>query len=450
MSGRYSWATLNRQWQKGGHMSSRRRVVITGIGPVSSLGRGCQDFRDNIIAMQLRAEPIPSCYEAAHRFQSRFKVPLPESGFDSCGFPPAIGKIMDGYSRMAVEAAVLALLDSGLELEAGEQYLHAKALGDCGVLLGCGVSNLEAAFTAYRAHHPELTDSALSEPHAQKAARFPLMTAMNVMANSPAAWISILLELGGECSSLNTACASGTTAIGEAFRKIRDGYADSFLAGGAEYFPDDDGGIMRSFDVLGTLTRSSDGNPRPFCTDRSGFLFTGGGACMLLLEELEHARQRGAEIYCEITDYQANSDAWNIVKIGRNGERISELYRRLLQGQGAAPEYINAHGTATELNDSTEAEIIRDVFGPAQKQPVINSTKGLLGHTIAASGAFEAAVTAISIHEGIVHGNHISDPLPDLNLCPKSRELNIRSAFSFSYGFGGHNAGLGFSALEER
>ncbi|GAB6090646.1 beta-ketoacyl-[acyl-carrier-protein] synthase family protein [Spirochaeta dissipatitropha] len=431
-------------------MGSRRRVVISGIGPVSSLGSGRKDFQDNILAMGLRPKPIPADYEDRYHFQSRFKVPLPESGFDSCGFPPAIGKIMDGYSRLAVEAAVLAVLDAGLELEAGEQYLHAKTLGDCGVLLGCGVSNLEAAFTAYRAHHPELIDSTLSDVPVSKASRFPLMTAMNVMANSPAAWISILLELGGECSSLNTACASGTCAIGEAFRKIRDGYADTFLAGGAEYFPDEDGGIMRSFDVLGTLTRAKDGNPRPFCTDRSGFLFTGGGACMLLLEELEHARRRGADIYCEITDYQSNSDAWNIVKIGRNGDRIRELYRRLLQARNAPPDYINAHGTGTELNDSLEAEIIRDVFGSADKQPLINSTKGLLGHTIAASGAFEAAVTAISIHEGIVHGNHISEALPDLNLSPESRELNIRSAFSFSYGFGGHNAGLGFSSLEDR
>ncbi len=197
---------------------------------------------------------------------------------------------------------------------------------------------------------------------------------------------------------------------------------------------------MRGFDALGALTASPDGIPRPFSTERSGFLFSEGGGCVLVLEEFEHACRRGARVYAEIAGYVMNSDAHNIVQMEVSGVAIDALLGDLLGGR--RPDYFNAHGTGTPLNDQIEAAAIRRLFGDAAHQPLINSTKGLIGHTIGASGAIEAAVAALSIHQGIIHGNILGEPMPDLNLVKETVESPIESAVSVSFGFGGHNAAL--------
>jgi 3-oxoacyl-[acyl-carrier-protein] synthase II len=272
------------------------------------------------------------------------------------------------------------------------------------------------------------------------------MVIPNPMPNSRAAWVSICFGLSGSCHTVNASCASGTYAIGEAFRRIKDGYDSLLLAGGVESFQDADGFMMRGFDVLGVMTQSADGLPRPFSRKRSGFLFAEGGACVLVLEELQHALRRGAKIFAEIADFRANSDASSIVQMDSTGTAIVRLLHELSDGRKI--DYLNTHGTGTVANDQIEANAIRTVFGGPADNPWINSTKGILGHTLGASGAFEAAVTALSLDRGTVHGNLTDDPLAELNLPLENVAGRIENALSVSYGFGGHNGGLLFSRCE--
>ena len=260
------------------------------------------------------------------------------------------------------------------------------------------------------------------------------------MPNSPAAWTTIGFGLTGSCQTLNASCASGTFALGEGFRRIKDGYDEVVLAGGVESVRERCGAIMRGFDVLGALTQSPDGRPRPFGRQRSGFLFAEGGACLLLLEELDHALARRARVYAEIADYRANSDACNIMQIDPEGIQVTRLLRDLAAGRRI--DYLNAHGTGTAANDEVEARAIKAVFGGRESQPWINSTKGILGHTLGASGAIEAAVAALAIARGAIHGNLTEAPMDDLNLPLESFQAPVSGAISVSYGFGGHNGGL--------
>ena len=212
------------------------------------------------------------------------------------------------------------------------------------------------------------------------------------------------------------------------------------LTGGVEALAEKSGAIMRGFDMLTTLTRAMDGRPLPFSQQRSGFLFNEGAGCVLVLEELARARERGVEIYAEFVGYEAGSDAYSIVQMDPSGECITKLFQKITEGVGFKVDYLNAHGTATIANDEIEAKVIQRVFGTKSTQPYINSTKGILGHSIGASGALEAAVTALSIKESRIHGNITSEPMDNLMLPLESIETPIEYAISASYGFGGHNA----------
>ena len=205
---------------------------------------------------------------------------------------------------------------------------------------------------------------------------------------------------------------------------------------------------MRGFDLLGALTRSVDGKPRPFSAERSGFLFSEGGACVLVLEAYSHARSRNARIYAEVLDYQSCSDASNIVQIEKGGQQITRMLDAISADRPI--DYLNAHGTGTQTNDEVEANAIRRVFGPAGKQPLISSTKGIIGHTLGASGAIAAAATALSIAHDAVHGNLTTNPMENLNLPLASRETPVRYALTVSYGFGGHNASLLLGKVDRR
>jgi 3-oxoacyl-[acyl-carrier-protein] synthase II len=197
---------------------------------------------------------------------------------------------------------------------------------------------------------------------------------------------------------------------------------------------------MRGFDSLGALTTSPNGHPQPFSKNRSGFLFSEGGCGILVLEELEHALARGANIYAEIAGCNFNTDSYSIVQIDESGNQIEKLLSEIIKDNKI--EYFNAHGTGTTLNDSVEAKVIQRLFGGINDQPLINSTKSILGHSIGASSAIEAAITALSIKKQHVHPNLSSDNIDDLNLVTESRPVNINYAISASYGFGGHNSAL--------
>jgi len=321
----------------------------------------------------------------------------------------------------------------------GKQF-KAERLEDAAVILGVGMSSLQTALNSYLAHIFGSDKSVLEK--LDISARYNRMVIPMLMPNSASAWISIIFGTKGPSYTINASCASGTYAIGEAYRRIADGYCSIALTGGVECLKEKEGAIMRGFDMLMALTKSDDGNPIPFSKNRSGFLFNEGAGCVLVLEELDSAKQRGAEIYAEICGFESCSDAYNIVQIEESGEAIARMLEKLV-GKNKI-DYFNAHGTGTIANDEIEANIIQRVFGKMSEQPLINSTKGIIGHSIGASGAIEAAVTALSIKNSKVHGNNIVEPMEDLNLVQETINKDIDCAVSASYGFGGHNAAILF------
>ncbi len=415
------------------------RVVITGIGPVTCAGIGRQSFFDGIWIPRLEPQPIPEAFRRSYSFHSNWYLPLPEVSLADSPLGLVTEKAMHPEDRMVVLGAKLAFEDAGFAMIKRPGGMALQGMDNpVSTILGTGLSGMQTACESYLCHRlpPEVLQAVLPE----RRRAFNRMVVPKTMPNSPAAWASICFGLTGSCATLNASCASGTYAIGEAFRRIKDGYDQVVLTGGVESLRDDHGFTMRGFDVLGVLTQSANGWPEPFSKNRSGFLFAEGGACLLVLEELEHAVRRQARLYAEIVDFRCNSDASNIMQIDPAGTQIIRLLNDLTRGQKI--DYLNAHGTGTLANDDVEARAIQSVFGRRDTQPLVNSTKGILGHTLGASGAIEAAVTALAIASDSVHGNRTSDPIDDLNLPLESTHSPIRHALSVSYGFGGHNGGL--------
>ncbi len=417
----------------------KRRVVITGIGPATAIGIGKKDFSASIFGLKTCIAEIPSHYEQNYRLKSRYFVPKPTFSLTELGFHKSVEGMMEEAARISVLCTKLALEDAGFQMCCGEKYMQVKGLENCCTIIGIGMSSLQTAFDSYTAH--------IANAEKPNQPRFNRMVIPMLMTNSPAAWISILFGLKGFSYTVNASCASGSYALGEAYRTISEGRCDVSLSGGVEALTEKNGAIMRGFDMLSTLTRAENGRPHPFSQRRTGFLFNEGAGCVLVLEELERARARGADIYAEIVRYEAGSDAYSIVQMDPSGDNIANLYDKICQGINV--NYLNAHGTATTTNDDIEARLIQRIFGDKSNQPFINSTKGVLGHSIGASGALEAAVTALSIKESIIHGNLTSEPIDNLNLPLETLNIPINYALSASYGFGGHNALILFKRYQE-
>jgi len=305
-------------------------------------------------------------------------------------------------------------------------------------ILGIGIVALKTALYQYAiqglAHKPEILKELDVYP------RYNRMAIPSIMPNSASSWVTIVFNIHGPNFTINTSCSSGTYAVGEAYEKIRNGSVDLVITGGVECLQDNVGATMRGFDTLGTLTKSEDGRPLPFSKKRSGFLFSEGGGCILILEEMNNALKRGADIYAEIIGYGSNSDAYNLVQMQPSGTQIKNLLRNVIGDLKV--DYLNTHGTATLLNDEVEARIIQDVFGDEKDQPLLNSTKGNLGHTVGAAGAIEVAVTALSLKNDIVHANLSEDLIDNLNIARETTPMKIKHALSTSFGFGGHNAAV--------
>jgi len=417
----------------------KRRVVITGIGPVTSVGIGKADFWDNILSgVKPEIRRVP---DNQTKTKSQAYIPFPEFNITDYGIPQYYD-FLQPEDKLAIIGAKLALEDAGFTITSNNKKFIVSGETEIATIIGTGFTGFETAFHSYLAHLG--IDYSYSQ---NKRASFNRMVIPLLMNNSPAAWISILFGLKGESYTTSASCASGTYGVGEAYRKIADGYYDVVVSGGVENMQDDSFIILRGFDVLGALTKSETGDPQPFSENRSGFLFAEGGGCILVLEELSHAKKRKANIYAEILNYYSNSDAFNIVHIEPNGEQILNLLNNLIGNEKI--DYLNTHGTATITNDEIEAKIIIEYFGDAKNQPFLNSTKGILGHTIGGSGAIEAAVTALSIYTNKIHKNNADNPIKNLNLATETLEKHIERAVSVSYGFGGHNAGLLFGKYNE-
>jgi 3-oxoacyl-[acyl-carrier-protein] synthase II len=382
------------------------RVVITGIGPLCAGRRGAADFFRALLEKETLLMPVPPEYEQHYRFKSRFFVPAPTFAEPD--------RRLDIFLQIALECAALALDDAGLDNLCGG-----------GVALGVGMGGLNVALPSYVAH-------------AHGIGRFNRLVIPLSMPNSPAAWIGIQHGADQESFTINAACASGTVAVGEAFRKIQEGRLELVMTGGVECLLDPCGAMMRGFDALQALTQAADGLPRPFSQTRSGFLFNMGAGCALILEERERALRRGARIYAEILDYAACTASGGIVAMPEDLRPLLALFRI---AQGIRIDYYNAHGTGTEQSDRAERDIICQIWeGRGKRQPYISATKGIIGHSLGASGALEAAVTALSIYHGQAHGN-LTEAVMEGICCPQdSADLAIEHALSISCGFGGHNA----------
>jgi len=378
------------------------RVVVTGIGPIVHGATGKDEFWDMLINKKASPCEIPPQWEEHYKYKSRFYIPAPVL--------EKTNQFIDNASNIAVHSARLAVYDSMIE-----------NVQDFGVILGIGMGDLQNGLTSFKAH-------------VTGEGRFNRMVIPSNMASACSANVAIDLGTQNFAYTVNTACSSGNTAIGEAYMAIKHGRAKGIITGGVECLDDGAGGIMRGFDVLTTLTKSCDGLPKPFSQERSGFLMNLGAGCVVVLEELEYAKSRGAKIYAEIVGYAHNNDSHSLLQMQVSGEKIEQLFNIINPDE---VDYINAHGTATLQNDELEADIIKRVFG--EKQPIVNSSKGIIGHSIGASAALEFAVCCLSIKNNTIHGNLTSSPFDGLNLPLETIKTKVDTAINCSYGFGGHN-----------
>jgi 3-oxoacyl-[acyl-carrier-protein] synthase II len=438
----------------------KRRVVITGIGVVAPNGATATEFWDNCRAMQSSVQPIPPHWQRYWQPLSRLWAPLPAIDFDRRGIGRVERMQLDKSAILAILAAREALesarMPCTLTDEKKNRYFVAGFSGDrAAVFMGTGIGGI-ASFAANEGNHILTPCSArlqqLPIPPDELAeltrapSRFNPFVVSMTMPNTCSAMLGIRFTAHGPNRTVCTACASGTMAIGQAFDAITAGSADVSLAGGAEYVADDYGGVFRGFDVAKTLVIDCDDPQRanrPFDRKRSGFLFAEGGSAVLVLEELSHALDRDAPIVAEVLAYAETFDAHSIMSIDASARQIRRMITEALDAADCTPaqiDYINAHGTATEQNDEVEAFAIESVFG---SKPLINATKSLTGHTIGAAGAIEVAVTALSIATKTTHAcKNLEEPIRPLNFVTKAGPFDIATAFTQSFAFGGHNAGL--------
>ena len=401
----------------------KKRVVVTGLAPVAAIGCGNEYF-ENLYAKKIKVNKIPEDYCINYTPQTKWIVPYPDIDYKDYD-----KKIMR-MSMMAPKNACTATVSAFMALKDADIE---KPDPDTAVIIGVGFPNLHETYVAYE--------------KMEKNEKIHPCTNPMLIINSVSAWISIILGIHGKNEVIGTACASGTNAIGEAYLHICEGECNMAICGGADSFVGDKGLGLRSFDILGALTKTDDGCPYPFSEERSGFLFSEGGACTMVLEEYEHAKARGANIYAEITGYEANCDGHHIVQIPEEPVQIIKMIEKIAKGEHV--DYYNAHGTGTLLNDKTEQKVLKTVFGEQASSIYVTSSKGITGHNMGASGAMEAAICAYSVKNDRIHGNILGTPLSELLLPEKSLEAKVDCAVTASFGFGGHNVAIKFRKVTD-
>lgn len=410
-----------------------RRVVVTGMGVITPIGNSVQEFWNGIKAKKVGINPIVN-FDTT---QYKAKLSADVKDFDAKKYMDVkSAKRMDRFSQFAVAAAREAAEDAGLDMEKEESFR-------VGISIGSGVGSLMGIEREY--------DKML----AKGPTRINPLTAPMVLGNMAAANVSIQFGIHGKSIDVVTACATGTNSIGEAFHAVKYGELDIMFAGGV------DSSISRfgvaTFQALTALTDSEDpfNASIPFDKRRNGFV-TGEGAGVLILEELEHAKKRGAHIYAEIGGYGATSDANHMTAPLEDGLCAAKAMELAIKEAGMKPEdiqYINAHGTSTVYNDLFETRAIKRAFGDWAYKVKINSTKSMIGHLFGAGGAVELVTCIKSINEGYIHptvGLKEDDPECDLDYTKGAGVyMDIRAAISNSLGFGGHNATILVKKYEE-
>lgn len=402
-----------------------RRVVVTGLGAITPIGLGVEEFWESVKQGKTGFAPITR-FDAS---EYRCKLAAEVKGFDAkeyMDFKEA--KRMELFCQYAIAAAGEAIQDAGLDMEQENPFR-------VGVAVGSGIGSLQAMEREY---------GKLLQKGPNRVG--PLLVPM-MISNMASGNVSIRYGLKGKSINVVTACATGTNSIGEAFRTIQYGDAEVMLAGGTESSVTPIG--IAGFTALTALT-SSDDPARcsiPFDKERSGFVM-GEGAGVVILEELEHAKKRGAKIYAEVAGYGCTSDAFHITSPAEDGSGAAKAMEYAIADAGVTPQdiyYINAHGTSTHHNDLFETRAIKLLFGNHARELYINSTKSMVGHLLGAAGAIEFVTCVKELQEGYIHktvGYQIPDEECDLNYCKEAAELSFDYALSNSLGFGGHNASL--------
>jgi 3-oxoacyl-[acyl-carrier-protein] synthase II len=412
----------------------KRHVVVTGLGAVTPLGNDVATLWEGLLAGRSGVGPItlfdPSALEV--------RIAAEVKAFDPVAlFGPREARRNDRFTLFALEAARQALADAGLQVEGEDRR-------EVGVLIGTAIGGINTLLENYDVLHT-------SGPRRVSPFMAPMM-----MPNAASAAVAITYGLRGLNLCVASACATGSHAIGEAAEVIQRGRAEVMICGGSDavIHPLSLAGF-RNMGAVSTRNDEPERASRPFDAERDGFVM-GEGAGVLVLESLEHARQRGARIYCELVGYGATADAFHITAPEEAGQGAAEAMEQALHDAGLAPQdvdYINAHGTGTPLNDRIETQAIRTVFGLHADRLVVSSTKSMLGHLMGAAGAVEAIACIKSLETGWVHPTlnyEHPDPQCDLDYVPnQARRLEPRVALSNSFGFGGHNGCLIFRRWEE-
>lgn len=402
-----------------------RRVVVTGLGAVTPIGNNVDDFWTSVKAGKIGFDHITKFDTTDYKchIAAELKDFNPQDFMDR-----KAAKRMEPFSQYAVAAAKQAIDDSGLDIEKEDPYM-------VGCAIGSGIGSLQAM---------ERETQKLYEkgPNRVNPLLVPLM-----ICNMAAGNVSIQFGLKGKSINDVTACATGTNTIGEAYRSIQYGEADVMVAGGTE------GSVcpigIAGFTALTALSTVDDPTKcsLPFDKKRSGFVM-GEGAGVVILEELEHAKARGAKIYAEVVGYGCSSDAYHITSPQEDGAGAARAMTNAMSDAGVTPadvKYINAHGTGTHHNDLFETRAIKLAFGDEAANLKINSTKSMIGHLLGAAGAVEFITCVKEIQDGFIHktvGYETPDEEIDLNYCKDSYEEPVEYALSNSLGFGGHNASI--------
>jgi 3-oxoacyl-[acyl-carrier-protein] synthase II len=405
---------------------SERRVVVTGIGIVSPVGMNKDAFWQSLV----EGRGGITRYTAFDSSIFDCKIAGEISDFNAASYfkVPKTAKRTDRFTQMAVAAAKLALEDGNLDPETTDRHRF-------GVMIGSGIGGLQSMEDECR----RLFDRGPS--------RVSPFTIAMMISNMASGIISMEYGLGGPNMCIVTACATANNSLGEAWRILKFGDADIFLAGGCEatITPLGVGGFA-SMKALSCRNDEPGKACRPFDRDRDGFVM-GEGAGVLILEELEHAKRRGAHIYCEIGGYGCTADAFHMTQPQPEGEGAARAMRIAMNHAGVNPDqidYINAHATSTPLGDICETKAIKQALGDHAKKTMVSSTKSMTGHLLGAAGGVELAATALAIKHGIIPPTiNLDNPDPecDLDYVPNTaREAKVRVAMSNSFGFGGHNA----------
>lgn len=402
-----------------------RRVVVTGMGAVTPIGNSVEEFWENVKQEKIGFAPITRFDASAYKCKMAAEVKdfEPEKYMDK-----KAARRMELFCQYAVAAAGEAIRDAGLDMEKEDPWR-----------VGCSIGSGTGSLQAIEREYGRLLEKG---PSRVGPLFVPLM-----ISNMAAGNVSIMFGLKGKSLNVVTACATGTNSIGEAFRTIQYGDADVMVAGGTEGAVTPVG--IAGFTALTALSDSMDPErcSIPFDKDRSGFVM-GEGAGVVILEELEHARDRGAHIYGEVLGYGCTSDAYHITSPAEDGAGAARAMLNALADGGLAPEkltYINAHGTGTHHNDLFETRAIKLAFGEHAKNLKINSTKSMIGHLLGAAGAVEFIACMKELEEGFIHktvGLRETEEEMDLNYCRDSFREEVPYALSNSLGFGGHNTSI--------